>query len=110
LAITISITMGRLIVQTLPDRNSIAAFVASADGIPEIGLVLDNFKVRATLPGADGSHLEIASVAASTLRGFYVLDLAPAGHAPRRRGLYVFDLIVERGDESGQALSSVILT
>jgi len=102
--------MGRLIVQTLPDRNSIAAFVANAEGMPEVGLALANFKVRATLPGADGSHLVIASVEASTLRGFYVLDLAPAGSQPRRRGLYVFDLIVERGDERGQALSSVILT
>jgi hypothetical protein len=102
--------MGRLIVQTLPDRNSIAAFVASEEGMPEVGLGLENFKVRATLPGADGSHLVIASVEASALRGFYVLDVAPSGCAPRRRGLYVFDLIVERGEERGQALSSVILT
>ena len=102
--------MGRLIVQTLQDRNSIAAFVASADGMPEVGLALANFKVRATVPGADGSHLVIAGVEASTLRGFYVLDLAPAASAPTRRGLYVFDLIVEKGNERGQALSSVILT
>ena len=71
---------------------------------------LENFKVHPTLPGADGSHLVIASVAASTLRGFYVLDLAPNGRAPRRRGLYVFDLVVEKGEDRGQALSSVILT
>lgn len=102
--------MGRLIVQTLPDRNSIAAFVASAEGMPEVGLGLANFKVRVTLPGADGSHLVIASVQASSLRGFYVLDLAPDDCAPRRRGLYIFDLIVEKGNERGQALSSVILT
>ena len=96
--------------QTIPDRNSIAAFVASAEGMPELGLGLANFKVRSTVPCADGSHLVIASVQASTLRGFYLLDLAAAGCTPLRRGLYVFDLIVERGDEVGQALSSVILT
>ena len=102
--------MGMLIVQTLTDRNSIAAFVANAEGMPALGLGLENFKVRPTLPGADGSHLVIASVAASTLRGFYVLDLAPNDRATQRRGLYVFDLVVEKGEDRGQALSSVILT
>jgi hypothetical protein len=102
--------MGTLIVQTLTDRNSIAAFVASAEGMPALGLGLANFKLRVTLPGADGSHLVIKSVEPSKLRGFYVLDLAPVSPAPRRRGLYVFDLVVEHGENRGEAMSSVILT
>jgi len=102
--------MAKLIVSTLPDRNSIAAFVASPEGVPAAGLGLANFKVQATLPGADGTLLTVASVAPSSLRGFYVLHLAFVGAVSRRTGLYVFDLIVERGEDRGQALSSAVIT
>jgi len=101
--------MDRLIVTTLPNRNYIAAFVASPEGKPAVGLGLSNFKVRTTVPGADGAYLTISGVAASALRGFYVLDMA-ALSGPTRRGIYVFDLIVELGEHSGRALSSVIMT
>jgi hypothetical protein len=33
-----------------------------------------------------------------------------ADAASRRKGLYVFDLIVETGDDRGQALSSAVIT
>jgi hypothetical protein len=102
--------MAKLIVSTLPDRNSIAAFVASSEGVPAVGLSLANFKVRATAPGADGSLLTVAGVAPSNLRGFYVVDLAIVNPASRRKGLYVFDLIVEQGEDRGQALSSAVIT
>jgi hypothetical protein len=102
--------MGRLIVTTLPNRNCIAAFVASAEGKPALGLGLANFKVRTTLPGADGAHLTISSVVATSLRGFYLLDVSPACCAPARKGVYVFDLIVESGEDRGQTLTSVIMT
>ena len=101
--------MGRLIVNTLPHRNSIAAFVADPDGRPALGLGPGNFKVGSTLPGSDGAHLIISGVVPSTLRGFYVLDLEPATLAPGRKGVHVFDLIVEVGELQGQALSSVII-
>jgi hypothetical protein len=100
--------MAKLIVSTLPDKNSIAAFVASAEGIPAVGLGLANFTVRSTAPGADGTLLKVAGVAPTMLRGFYILDLAVA-EAARRKGLYVFDLIVEAGEDRGQALSSAII-
>jgi hypothetical protein len=103
-------SMAKLIVSTLPDRNSIAAFVASPEGVPAAGLGLANFKVQATLPGADGTLLTVASVAPSSLRGFYVLHLAIVGAVSRRTGLYVFDLIVERGGDRGEALSSAVIT
>jgi len=101
--------MDRLIVTTLPNRNYIAAFVASAEGKPAVGLGLSNFKVRTTAPGADGAHLTISGVMASSLRGFYVLDISTL-RAPSRRGIYVFDLVVELGGNRGQALSSVMMT
>jgi len=100
--------MDSLIVNTLPNRNYIAAFVANADGKPALGLEMANFRVRPTVPGADGAHLTILAVVASTLRGFYVLDLAC--RTPWRKGIFVFDLIVEMGGNRGQALSSVIMT
>jgi len=102
--------MGRLIVSTLPDRNSVAAFVANSEGIPESGLGLANFKVHSTAPGADGALLVISSVATTMLRGFYVLDLAPVAEAERRKGLFVFDLIVEKGEDRGRTISSCIMT
>ena len=102
--------MSGLIVQTLMDRNYIAAFVATTDGAPASGLAKTNFKVRETVPGADGSELVISSVAPSFLNGFYILDLAPACRVRGRKGIYVFDLIVEDGEHSGQTLSSVVLT
>src|SRR5262245_46866124 len=101
--------MGRLIVTTLPNRNYIAAFVASPEGIPAVGLGPSNFTIRATVPGADGAYLKISGVVASALRGFYVLDITPL-RGPKRRGIYVFDLVVEQGEHSGQALSTVIMT
>ena len=101
--------MAKLIVSTLPDRNSVAVFVASEEGVPAEGLGLANFRVRATLPGADGTLLTVAGVAPTALRGFYVLDLTTVGPASPRKGLYVFDLIVERGEDRGQALSSAII-
>ena len=102
--------MDRLIVNTLPNRNHIAVFVASEEGKPAVGLDLLNFKVRPAVAGADGAHLTISAVAPSALRGFYVVDLAPVRRALQRKGLYVFDLIVEQGENRGQALSSVMMT
>jgi hypothetical protein len=102
--------MARLIVSTLPDLNSVAAFVASSDGVPKSGLGLSNFKVRETAPGADGALLVVSEVAPSTLRGFYLLNLAPVESTYRRKGLYVFDLIVEKDEDRGQTVSSVIMT
>ena len=102
--------MAKLIVSTLPDRNSLAVFVASEEGIPAVGLALANFRVRPTVAGADGSLLTVAAVAPTSLRGFYVLDLLVADAGSRRKGLYVFDLIVEAGEDRGEALSSAIIT
>ena len=100
--------MARLIVSTLPDRNSVAVFVASEEGVPADGLGLPNFRVHSTLAGADGALLAVASVDPSNLRGFYVVGLAHVGS--QRKGLYIFDLIVEKGEDRGQALSSAIIT
>ena len=90
--------MGRLIVNTLPQSNSIAAFVADVEGKPALGLGPGNFKVAAAVPGADGAGLTITAVFASTFRGFYLLDLEAVAPAPRRKGLHVFDLIVDDGE------------
>jgi hypothetical protein len=102
--------MGRLIVNTLPDLNSVAAFVATSEGFPLSGLELKNFRVRSGVPGADGTMLRVAQVAPSPLRGLYTLDLVPVESAAPRKGLYVFDLIVERGNDRGQTVTSVVMT
>ena len=102
--------MARLIVNTLPQNNSIAAFVADPEGKPALGLGPGNFKVADAIPGADGAALTITGVFASTLRGFYLLDLEPVALAPRRKGVHIFDLIVDDGERQGQALSTVLMT
>jgi hypothetical protein len=102
--------MAKLIVSTLPARNSVAAFVASAEGVPAVGLGPSNFKVQSTVPGSDGAPLRIAEVVPTMLGGFYVVELAMVGPAARRKGLYVFDLIVEKGEDRGRALSSAIIS
>ncbi len=102
--------MGRLIVNTLPQCNSIAAFVADLEGKPATGLDASNFRLAAAIPGADGAALTITGVFASTLRGFYVLDLQTVAEAPHRKGLHIFDLIVDDGERQGQTLSSVVMT
>lgn len=102
--------MARLIVSTLPDLNSIGAFVANSEGVPAAGLGLANFKVGASDPGADASFLTLSQVAPSALRGFYVLNFKTVESPPHRRGLYVFDLIVEMGEDRGSVVSSVVIS
>lgn len=102
--------MGRFIVSTLPDVNKVAAFVATSEGVPESGLELANFRVRMDAPGADGAILRVVDVAPSPLGGFYVLNLQASTPALPRKGLYVFDLIVEKDGKHGQTVSSVIMT
>jgi hypothetical protein len=102
--------MGRFIVSTLPDVNKVAAFVTSSEGVPEPGLELANFRVRMEAPGTDGALLMVVDVASSNLAGFYILNLQAAPAETRRKGLYVFDLIVEKDDRQGQTVSSVIMT
>jgi hypothetical protein len=43
------------------------------------------------------------------LPGFYFLDVAPAGEKPPRQGLYVFDLLVQDGQDRGQSMTSMSL-
>jgi hypothetical protein len=102
--------MGRLIINTLPDLNSVAAFVATSEGVPLSGLELTNFHVRSGAPGADGAMLKVSQVAPSPLRGLYTLNLTPVESATPRKGLYVFDLIVESGNDRGQTVTSVVMT
>ena len=102
--------MGKLIVSTLTDVNSIVAFVANEEGVPEPDLGLENFKVMPAAPGTDGAMLVVERVAVAQLPGFYALDLATADSPTRRRGLYIFDLIVEKGEDRGQSLSSAIIS
>ena len=101
--------MARLIVNTFPALNHIAAFVANQEGMPALGLEATNFRVRPTIAGADGSLLAISDVTPSKLPGFYIVNLERSGSTPPRRGLHVFELIVEKGEDAGQALASVVM-
>ena len=64
--------MAKLIMNSLPDRNHVAVFVANPEGKPALGLEAANFKLRPTVPGADGAYLTILAVIPSTLPGFSI--------------------------------------
>ncbi|MGH9662183.1 MAG: hypothetical protein ACRD96_26780 [Bryobacteraceae bacterium] len=101
--------MARLIINTLPARNSVTAFVADESGVPATGLGTSNFRLASSPRGADGAELDIAGVTACGLRGFYLVDFTHKSNGAPRRGQYIFELIVEKGGDRGEALASVML-
>jgi hypothetical protein len=70
-----------------PDLNSVAAFAASTDGVPQDGLGRENFRIGPAEPAADSTLPVVCEVAASMLRGLYLLSLATVKSMQRRKGL-----------------------
>lgn len=101
--------MAKLIVSTIPEKKYLAAFVADSEGMPKQGLRLENFKLCSSLEGDDGSRVNIRAVETCGLPGFYFLDVAPATGKQTRQGLYVFDLLVQDGQDRGQSMASMSL-
>ena len=102
--------MANLIVSTLTDVNSIVIFVANAEGVPETGLGPENFKLQPAARDAAAAMLIVERVSVAPLPGFYALDLATVDSQVRCPGLYIFDLVVEKGEDRGRSLSSTIIS
>jgi hypothetical protein len=89
--------------------NYIIASVADADGVPIVGLEASNFKVDAMIVGPGGSLVNIASVKAGRLPGFYFVNVIPIDKETWKAGVYIFAIAISRGSDQGQTLATVLM-
>jgi hypothetical protein len=94
------------------DPMLLVVSVTDADGVPVGGLAVADFRIRATIVGAGGSLIEIAS-AGGGQQGDYVLDVVPVTYQGTQYtwayGRYVFVLAVTRGVDQGQTVCAVFV-
>ena len=74
-----------------------------------MGLTEKNFKVDPMIAAPGGSAVHTASFFAGRLPGFYYLNVAPEDMRTWRHGVYIFAISVERGNDKGQTLVSVLM-
>ncbi|MFA7241334.1 MAG: hypothetical protein WC091_14580 [Sulfuricellaceae bacterium] len=91
------------------ETNYIIASVTDANGVPVTGLGVPNFKVYPMIVGAGGALVNITSVSAGGLPGFYLIKVLPIGTETWKSGVYIFAVAVENGADKGQALASVLM-
>jgi hypothetical protein len=89
--------------------NYITVSVTDANGSPVTGLVRTNFKVDPMIVGPGGALVNITSVTAGRLPGFYFVDVVPINAETWKAGGYIFAVAVERGSDKGQTLASVLM-
>ena len=80
--------------------------------VPVSGLAATDFTIHATITGAGGSFVEIASVGGGQ-HGDYLLDVAPVTYQGTQYtwayGRYIFVLAVARGVGQGQTVCAVLV-
>lgn len=111
--------MARLIVEALSEDtiaapgnrqpNYIVVSVTDGNGVPVNGLGMTNFKVDPMIVGLGGALVNITSVSAGRLPGFYYVDVVPIKSETWKAGGYLFAVAVERGADKGQTLTSVLM-
>jgi hypothetical protein len=111
--------MARLIVTALSEdtvaapgnrlSNYIVVSVTDTNGAPVTGLTVDNFKVDPMIAAAGGALVHLASFFAGRLPGFYYLNVAPMDMRTWKAGIYIFAVAVEKGEDKGQTLASVLM-
>lgn len=89
--------------------NYILVSVTDTGGQPLAGLTVANFKVDPMIVGPGGALVNIASVAAGRLPGFYLVNVVPIATQTWKAGVYVFAVAVERGADLGQTLTTVLM-
>lgn len=86
--------------------------VTDADGVPVSGLAATDFTIHATIVGAGGSFVEIASAGGGQY-GDYLLDVVPVTYQGTQYtwayGRYIFVLAVARGADQGQTVCAVFV-
>lgn len=89
--------------------NYIVVSVTDASGQPVQNLGAAHFKVDPMLTGAGGLLVNVTSVTAGRLPGFYFINVVPQKTDTWKSGGYIFAIAVEKNDQRGQALCSVTL-
>lgn len=89
--------------------NYIILSVTSASGVPTTGLGTANFKVDPMIVGPGGALVNIKTVRAGRLPGFYHIDVVPINIETWKKGVYIFAVAVEKGADKGQTLATVIM-
>ena len=89
--------------------NYLLVSVTDADGVPVTGLTVAQFKVDPMIVGPGGALVDITSVNAGRLPGFYTIRVVPIRAETWKAGVYVFAVAVERGRDKGQALATVLM-
>lgn len=89
--------------------NYIVVSVTGSNGAPETGLTAANFKVDPMVVGSGGALVNIVSVNAGRLPGFYHIDVLPIKRETWKRGVYIFAVAVERSYKCGQNLAAVLM-
>lgn len=116
--------MARLIVEAIAeDRaaapgnrlvNHVAVSVTDANGTPVSGLTPSNFQVQTILEAPGGTRVNTeAGGEAPGFQGFYLLRVFPIQTdqvtALWKAGTYIFAVVVTRGPDRGQTLTSVVM-
>lgn len=89
--------------------NYIIMSVTDANGMPVTGLGIASFKVDPMIVGPGGALVNITSVAAGRLPGFYHINVVPIKAETWKAGVYIFAIAVERGADHGQTLATVLM-
>jgi hypothetical protein len=111
--------MARLIVEALSEDtiaapgnrqpNYMTVSVTDANGAPITGLGTSNFKVDPMIVGPGGALVNITSVTAGRLPGFYLVNVVPIRTETWKSGVYIFAVAVEKAADKGQTLASVLM-
>jgi hypothetical protein len=89
--------------------NYIIASVTDVNGVPVTGLAAPNFKVDPMIVGPGGALVNITSVTAGRLPGFYFINVVPIRTETWKAGVYIFAVAVERAADKGQTLATVLM-
>ena len=89
--------------------NYIAVSVEDLNGEPVTGLTADNFKVDPMIVAPGSSGVEISTVFAGRLPGFYYVNVVPLHMETWKGGVHIFAIVVKRGADKGQTLATVLM-
>lgn len=89
------------------EPNYLVVSVSDTNGLPVADLDVSNFKVDPMVVGPGGSLVNISSLRAGRLPGFYFIKLVPIGTGVWKAGVYIFAISVTNGSNSGQTLAKV---
>ncbi len=89
--------------------NYLVVSVTDTGGVPVTGLRAANFKVDPMIVGLGGALVNITSVTAGRLPGFYHINVVPIKRETWKKGVYIFAVAVARARDKGQTLATVLM-